>query len=231
MLLETLIEQIIARPDDLDLRLVLADHLQLAGDPRGELMALQCAIARAAGDERARLRKRVAELFQVTELGALDRDGMRVEWRYGFVYSATILERACERLPELLAHPALRLVEELAIAAERDELPAIGAAILARPRSSRLRTVVAGPPSPDRGWITRADARWLAPLVAILPDLATLPGSWMTTAEFDALLARSRPCLTTRRPGCSRPTSRRPPASGTGTSRCSTQPWSAGAST
>src|SRR4051794_15977577 len=98
MLPETLIEQIIARPDDLDLRLVLADHLQLAGDPRGELMALQCAIARAAGDERARLRKRVADLLQVTELGALDRDGMRVEWRYGFVYSATILERARERL-------------------------------------------------------------------------------------------------------------------------------------
>ncbi len=40
-----LVDELLARPDDLALRLVIADRLQEAGDPRGELMAVQCALA------------------------------------------------------------------------------------------------------------------------------------------------------------------------------------------
>jgi uncharacterized protein (TIGR02996 family) len=43
-------------PGDLGLRLVLADALQQAGDPRGELIALQCAIADGTADAKARAR-------------------------------------------------------------------------------------------------------------------------------------------------------------------------------
>lgn len=45
-----MLELIYARPDDLDLRLVYADELQCAGDPRGELIAVQSELARLGRD-------------------------------------------------------------------------------------------------------------------------------------------------------------------------------------
>lgn len=45
-----MLDLIYARPDDLDLRLVYADELQCAGDPRGELIAVQSELARLGRD-------------------------------------------------------------------------------------------------------------------------------------------------------------------------------------
>src|SRR5579871_1974309 len=41
-----LLAEIVARPTDDEPRLVLADRLQQAGDPRGEFIAVQCELAR-----------------------------------------------------------------------------------------------------------------------------------------------------------------------------------------
>lgn len=55
-----LLAEIVARPDDDAPRLVLADLLTARGDPRGELIALQCRLA-AAPDDAARRSLRIAE--------------------------------------------------------------------------------------------------------------------------------------------------------------------------
>src|SRR6185436_6055901 len=119
-----LVEELLARPDDLELRLVLADRLQDAGDPRGELMAVQCALA-AARDAGARAELRARELALARSVRPeLDPAVVDLEWRLGFLAAATVLERAGEVVPALLAHPAARLIQELAVAVEPEALAA-----------------------------------------------------------------------------------------------------------
>ncbi|MEO7732749.1 MAG: hypothetical protein ABIY55_17395, partial [Kofleriaceae bacterium] len=120
---------------------------------------------------------------------ALGLGGARVLWRHGFLRSVTILEDPVASLRNLLAHRAGRLIEELAIAATRDQLVAIGELLAARARPSLLRSVIVGPASPDRSYVTRADADWLEPLTQRLPGLVALPGAHRTTAAFEAYLA------------------------------------------
>lgn len=61
----TLLERIIASPDDDDLRLVYADQLTASGDPLGELITVQVNLARAPdGPEAAVLRHRERELLE-----------------------------------------------------------------------------------------------------------------------------------------------------------------------
>jgi uncharacterized protein (TIGR02996 family) len=59
-------EQIAAHPDELGPRIVLGDALLEHGDPRGELIALQCGAGERAGspEERARAKHRVRQLVQ-----------------------------------------------------------------------------------------------------------------------------------------------------------------------
>src|SRR5262245_58194484 len=125
--------ELVSRPDDIELRLVIADRLQDAGDPRGELIAVQCALAEARDPgERARLRARETELVR-GGLPGLDPAAVELEWRLGFVRAATVLDRPCELVPALLAHPAARLIEELAVAVEPGELETLGPLLEARP--------------------------------------------------------------------------------------------------
>lgn len=59
-------EQIAAHPDELGPRIVLGDALLERGDPRGELIALQCGAGERAGspEERARAKHRVRQLVE-----------------------------------------------------------------------------------------------------------------------------------------------------------------------
>jgi uncharacterized protein (TIGR02996 family) len=57
------LDKIIANPADIELRLVWADELVAAGDPRGELIQVQCALASWKGGDRRRLLLREAELL------------------------------------------------------------------------------------------------------------------------------------------------------------------------
>ena len=110
---DALLAAVLARPDDDAPRLVYADALQGRGDPLGELIAVQCELARLgvdgeplflewAGDgladaralddgRIARLRKREADLLRVHGAGWAKRvrphafDDARIRFRRGFV--------------------------------------------------------------------------------------------------------------------------------------------------
>jgi uncharacterized protein (TIGR02996 family) len=91
-----------ADPDDDEPRFIYADYLQQRGDPRGELIALQCRAARDPNDEVAH---RALNLFDVDEsrwLGAWH--GEAIAWRFhkGFVHQLTIPIDSFVILGELL---------------------------------------------------------------------------------------------------------------------------------
>jgi len=90
---EVSLQQVLDRPDDDELRLVYADALSEQGDPRGELIAVQCAMANAPTEA---LRVREAELLRAHRdawFGPVDRflrrrnpqDGSAYRVRRGFV--------------------------------------------------------------------------------------------------------------------------------------------------
>jgi len=79
-----------ADPDDDEPRFIYADYLQQRGDPRGELIALQCRAARDPNDEVAH---RALNLFDVDEsrwLGAWHGDAIAWRFHKGFVHQLTI---------------------------------------------------------------------------------------------------------------------------------------------
>lgn len=84
--------EIAKAPDDPAAYLVYADWLGERGDPRGELITL--GIQRAAHPDNAALREREVALHAQHDaewLGGLaGKDGVSLEWRHGFVHTATI---------------------------------------------------------------------------------------------------------------------------------------------
>ena len=91
-----------ADPDDDEPRLVYADYLQERGDPRGELIAVQCREAQHPGDALAR---RALGLFDADEarwLGAWQGDALAWRFQRGFLYHLAIPVDAFVVLGELL---------------------------------------------------------------------------------------------------------------------------------
>ncbi|MGC4119615.1 MAG: TIGR02996 domain-containing protein [Myxococcales bacterium] len=92
---EALLASALAEPDRDEPRLVLADLWQQQGDPRGELIAVQCALAKAEqrSDEALRLRVREGELVRthggkwLRELGLAAGEGT---FRRGLLESVTL---------------------------------------------------------------------------------------------------------------------------------------------
>jgi uncharacterized protein (TIGR02996 family) len=131
-----LVADVIASPDDDAPRLVYADWLQERGDPRGELIALQCELARAdAADERPGrtrpLRARVAELIAAHHAVWLDPlfeiCAGYYELRRGFVEHLAIMQH---EIDAVRLHAAAPLLREVAIPHEYvAELPALASAI------------------------------------------------------------------------------------------------------
>ena len=139
---EALLQAVRERPDDDGPRLVLADWLSERGDPRGELIVLQCRLARMDrdDDERRWIEARARELLAAHE----------DEWRGSIVELPTVssgyLERGfvrrvvmaesvfARRAAELFA--AAPLLEEVYLRADRvtDELPV-------PPELARLRSL------------------------------------------------------------------------------------------
>jgi len=88
-----LLRAVIANPDDDDRRMVYADHLQAHGDPQGELIAVQCRLARLAADapERGELESRAKALLDEHAATWTARLGDRVShvtYRRGLAYAA-----------------------------------------------------------------------------------------------------------------------------------------------
>jgi uncharacterized protein (TIGR02996 family) len=99
-----------AAPDDERLYLVYADWLQLQGDPRGELIALQCAASRteipSTGLTQAMQKAvRLCELEIVATTDGLVAPRDLLGWRFGFVYHLLL------RLPDGLT-PVVRAALE-----------------------------------------------------------------------------------------------------------------------
>jgi uncharacterized protein (TIGR02996 family) len=112
---DALLAAIHEHPDDDELRLVYADALTDRGDPRGELIAIQCRLARGAGD--AALRRREKQLLDAhgkTWLGALApliMSGFGFE--RGFLASCRVDRRKRDLVRELAGHPAWSTVGRL----------------------------------------------------------------------------------------------------------------------
>jgi len=157
---DELVEQIVAAPDDLALRLVLADALVEAGDRRGEHIHLEAAGLRAQAAALA------AELPPRHPLLALT-------WRLGFIERAAVIGDALDVVALLLRHPAARLVEVLSVSVEAGERVRLAALVAARPRPSLLRRLEIGAPAIGRQWLGQADADYVAP-VARTAGVATV---------------------------------------------------------
>lgn len=147
-----LLAAIRAAPDDDGPRLVLADLLQDRGDPRGELIAVQCALARLAANapERAELAKRESELMRLYRAGWLAQLGLETkeaEWRRGFVEVVHVTPR---RLAELSAASLVREIHLVGKLEPRDAVDVAGA-----PQLAGITKLVfanrAGPGIGDRG--------------------------------------------------------------------------------
>jgi uncharacterized protein (TIGR02996 family) len=173
-----------ANPGDLAARAVLADALQVAGDPRGELIALQLAIA--AGTADAKIERRAAALLAVhgdAWTGPLP--GVEAGWRRferGFLVAATTFAQP-DALARSIERPEWITVEELNVPTGLHDL-----APLIR-RMPLLRRLAANAPSLDRLLATAphrgiravfCEQGWLPPAGAF-PDLEVLGGGWCSS--------------------------------------------------
>lgn len=185
-------------------RLVLADALQAAGDPRGELIAVQCELARL-GCERTRLargldrkvpgeqladREWMADVFAIgdyqrrAELRATEKRLLADHvdtWTAGLPEGCRIERGFVEHVDAYqLRDPAVLFDRAPVLESLEVELSTNGAELMAEPRMQQvkqLRIVLSGP-VPDRA----ALAQWLSEL----PRLCTLsPDDDSSDREFE----------------------------------------------
>ncbi|HEY0255199.1 MAG TPA: hypothetical protein VGC41_26910, partial [Kofleriaceae bacterium] len=136
--------------------LVLADQLMLAGDPRGELIHLDHAIAQSSTDELVEARERLLTRHPALVPGHGLRDAT---WRLGFVRELAFdLPRLTREvapgtelgeLPALLAHPSLLYVQRLLL--DGDGFTQLQLERVGRILPAGLRSLVIGAP-----WTGRA---------------------------------------------------------------------------
>jgi uncharacterized protein (TIGR02996 family) len=179
-----LLTEVIADPRSIEPRLVYADALLEAGDPRGELIHVQCALETLHADDpaRAKLEARAADLLalheptwthDLRELCTLYENRPKLVFRRGFVENATLYaSHAREIVASMATQTPLRElsllhedpIEDLAgvPALDPDE-----AALLAAADLPELRVLSAGGLD-DRAAVILARARnkpWLQRLV------------------------------------------------------------------
>jgi len=92
---DPLMKQVLAHPEDLDLRMVVGDKLCERGDPRGELIQVQAAMDRTPLDtaRRSTLERRSQELLEAYESRWISPMPTPVEswtFRFGFVDSVRV---------------------------------------------------------------------------------------------------------------------------------------------
>lgn len=105
---------IYAAPDDLSRRLVYADMLSEAGDPRGEFISLQCLPSPTA----AQKRRASALLGKHGDgwLKPLDVAGVALEWERGFPSVFEVHVTARRQLSPVLGHPAWSTIHTVVLA-------------------------------------------------------------------------------------------------------------------
>ena len=101
-------------PFDREAYLVYADWLEGQGDPRAQLIALQCSPHPEQHAGKA-VRKLLAD-HQKSLLGPLARFASSLEWKYGFIHSVSLNDAAGPfdvNLANLMAHPSARFLVSL----------------------------------------------------------------------------------------------------------------------
>lgn len=100
---EALRQAVLAAPRDDGPRLVYADWLTERGDPRGEFITVQCALARAPSPKLRKRDKQLLAKFGARWFGWIDELGQDVVIERGFVRQLAIVTEAfCARGAELL---------------------------------------------------------------------------------------------------------------------------------
>lgn len=188
--LAALERDVYANPDDDEPRAVLADLLQARGDPRGELIALQLAVAagRASDDGDARIEALVRDHGRAW-LGPLAAIALRAELRRGF--PARLELAGADRVD-----PARweSVVEERALATVEELIPgqcsgARYAELIASPASTALRRIEVFDAAVIRG-LERTHARLVHVAVPSLDPQRPgrfLDGVLSACARFDTL--------------------------------------------
>jgi hypothetical protein len=143
---EELLRELEARPGDRDLLAVLADHMQLRGDERGEMLVLDL---RAGMDPAALARRRELYAVLAPEIGDYSAD--KLTWGIGFLRKLELRLHSLDERAKVLTHPSCRLLEVLELYAAYQAKPlAIPPGSL--PRS--LRTLFVDKPAPaDLSWL------------------------------------------------------------------------------
>lgn len=184
--------RLLQSPDDVSLRLVLADVLAERGDPRGELITLQHARAHATDrDERDRLRDSIANVI-ATGVPALCHPNLELDWELGFVRSAVVTGDAVALSRTLLGHPAGRIVRHLTVAVDEEDFAALAQVIASRPQPSLLGRVSVGHVAEGMRWVAPAHESFIEPLQRALTDDDTLvvePCDWLSHAQLQARFA------------------------------------------
>jgi hypothetical protein len=183
-----------ADPENAELLAIAADQLMAQRDPRGELITVQLALAKASrrlplrdrssdpedADDEAdleardaaemtnQLAQRFEELSTQLAVGPLDR-GDRAVWGVGFVRRLELLNKSATRLAELAplwTHPSMRIVAELKLSFSvvGDAAAMIELARVVRPTLRKL----------ELGHWSDAVLDHLQPLLDALPRLRAL---------------------------------------------------------
>lgn len=114
-----LLAAVLKNPSDDAPRLVLADWLTERGDPRGELISVQCQLARGGGNEDELLERERALLTEhgAAWIGGAEQEFLQVRFARGFVESVEVLDAAA--LPQLEAFFQREPITELIFTSSR----------------------------------------------------------------------------------------------------------------
>lgn len=171
--------RVAAAPAELGPRLVLADALQLAGDPRGELIALQLAIADGTADAKARTRAEALVKRHLAEWTAALPGVVHAELDRGFLSVVHTTARG-EALEQSLERPEWSTVERLELVAYGyDPTRLIRKMPLLRALSASdtaLQHLAQTGPHP--GIHALGVERWMPPR-ELFPGLTVLGGCWI----------------------------------------------------
>ena len=181
-----------AQPASLEPYLVYADWLQAHGDPRGELIGLQCALLQARGERLASLRQRERQLLGQHArhfLGPNHRlfmspDLAELRWHCGFLLAATLGAHwdhsvtAAELVGALLRLNSARLLEGLTVGladneGENDYTDVVDAIASTSPHQA-LTTLSIGECQSDEASLPITNSGDLTPLYRALPGLRAL---------------------------------------------------------
>ncbi|MBT3222027.1 MAG: TIGR02996 domain-containing protein [Proteobacteria bacterium] len=181
-----------AQSPNLDSYLVYADWLQAHGDPRGELISLQCALSEGTPERLPTLRERERQLLRRHGrhfLGPnyrllLSTDLADLRWYRGFLLSASLRAHwdhsatAAELVGALLRLNSARLLEELRVGladneGENDYTDVVGVIASTAPHHS-LSTLKIGECESDEASLSITNSGDLTPLYGAVPGLRAL---------------------------------------------------------